>query len=155
MPADAVLVRKDFVEPDAFGAHEMELQTKYEAPMDGGGRAEDPHAGYDVWAAKRAQALLLAAYPGHMFGVVSDRASGVMKINIPILMGFDSWYVINYRTDATELARRVVMAGGLLLELYGLRRGRLQLGSFLDARAQHSRLVDRRRPIPHWEVGMR
>jgi len=147
MPHDAVTVRQDVLEGDP-GQHDIVILSKYVAPADGDGNVEfDVHKDYDMWCAARAMSLLMAVYPGHFWAVESDVKQHILKIGIPILMGICNWYVINLRqTELTPGA--ILVAGGEILERYRLRRGRLEIASFLEARANHSALVNRRRPVP-------
>ncbi len=148
MPHDLQTVRQDIIHKDEHGAHDMAVLKKYEAPADGDGYvARDPHKGFDEWAAGEVMAILNAEYPGHFWRVVHDSHHGVCLISIPILMGINNYMAVNLRTHALD-SYRVKVAGGEILERYGLRRGRLQLGAFLDAREQHSALVLPSRKVP-------
>ena len=54
------------------------------------------------------------------------------KFNIPILMGFENWWVVNLAThDIVDGMRK---GAGEILERYCMPRGRFQLPSFLEAR---------------------
>lgn len=148
MPLDPVLTRQHVIEADGPVHHDQVILEKYEAPAGSDGlAAEDPHKDYDMWVARRAMALLKAAYPGHFWCVVSDAKHHILKISIPVLMGVCHWYVINLRTHEM-VPRTVILAGGEILERYGLTRGALQEAAFLDARARHSALVVPTRRVP-------
>lgn len=103
---------------------------------------------FDLWRARRVMAVLKTHYPGHFWCVEHDLKQGICKISIPILMGISNWYVLNLRTHGDLTPGMVIAAGGEILERYGLARGRLNIGSFLEAREQHSALTHRRRPVP-------
>jgi hypothetical protein len=140
---DPVTVRKDLA-PRSMGGGDIILRTTYEAP---GGSREDQYSEYDLWAAKRMQSLLLATYPGYPWACQFDSTHKIAKIGIPILMGVLNWYVINL--VQTELTPHTVVAGaGEILERYRQSRMRFSVGSFLDAREQHSALVRRGRAVP-------
>ncbi|MGP0093131.1 MAG: hypothetical protein ACLPKB_24800 [Xanthobacteraceae bacterium] len=130
------------------GRHDILVLEKYEAPAgDDGGGAPDPFREYDLWVANGMMALLKAAYPGHFWACQHDTRQRIAKIGIPILMGVSNWMVINLKTH--ELTPGLVIAsGGEILERYRLPRGRLEIGSFLDARARHSALVVPSRKVP-------
>lgn len=143
MPQDAFTVRQDVIEET--GHHDVVVLEKYEAPGDP--EVEDLFRDFDNWRAKRIFSLLIAHYPGHLWATQSDVAQGIVKIGIPILMGICNWYVINLsQTELTPGA--IIVAGGEILERYRLPRSRLELGSFLQARANHSALVNPWQAVP-------
>lgn len=144
MPHDPVTVRSDVVLKDTFGAHDMVVTTQHEGLP---GNQQDFWKEFDIWAANAMQSLLLARRPGYPWACRHDSFQGFARINIPILTGVAGGYVINLKThEVTD--SRVLYGADLLLERYGLRRGRMQLGAFLDARAKHSGLVVQSRRIP-------
>ena len=99
MPHDATTVRQDVLLKDTKGGHDRVVLTKHEAPANGdGGIAFDPFREQDNAIAKTMMAWLNRHYPGHMWACVADSAQGIVKFNIPILMGFDQWWVVNLRT---------------------------------------------------------
>ena len=147
MPHDAKLLREDVVAKTTHGGHDMVIQTKYEAPaVSDTEAAQDPHKEHDLAVAKTMMAWLNKHYPGVPWGCVSDTAQGIVKFNIPILMGFENYWLINLRT--TEIIEGMAQGAGQILERYGMRRGRFDLGEFLDARQKHSKLVLKSRAIP-------
>jgi hypothetical protein len=79
--------------------------------------------------------------------VVSDRTQGIVKISIPVLMGINNWFVINEKTHDVTPGMAIV-AGGEILERYGLERGRFKISEFLEARAKHSALLVKSRKVP-------
>ena len=140
---DPVMTRLDAQE-HIQGLPDQTIIEQYLAPND---VAFDIHKDYDMWCARRGMALLKTYYPGHFWQVESDVKRHLFKISIPILMGVCNWYVINLRTH--ELTpENVREAGGNILERYKLKRGRFELGAFLEAREKHSKLVVKRRPVP-------
>lgn len=149
MPHDLETVRQDVQLKDQHGGHDRVMLTKHEAPAGPDGEiAEDTRKEWDIWAAAQAMKILEAEYPGHFWRVVHDSAQGMAFISIPILMGVNRFMAINLRTHALD-DMRVKLAGGEILERYGLTRGRIHMPSFLDAREQHSALVVPGRPVPH------
>lgn len=145
MPHESVLERIHIDCDQA--AHDIAIQERYEAPAGPDGEvAFDVHKDYDRWCAARAMAVLKTEYAGHFWAVESDVRNHLIKISIPILMGFMHWYVINLRTHELTKAT-IIEAGGNILERYGLPRG-IFTDAFFDARTQHSKLVDRHRLIP-------
>lgn len=148
MPHDLVTERQTVLERTRLGGHDRVVLQRYEAPATAdGGIGEDVRKDYDQWAAAQVMAVLEAEYPDHLWRVVHDSHHGVCLISIPILMGINNYMAVNLRTHALDNVR-VKNAGGEILERYGLKRGRLELGSFLDARAQHSALVVPNRKVP-------
>lgn len=147
MPHDPVTISTHKVEKDTFGAHDIVVEKKYEAPASAdGGIANDPYREKDAELAELMMKWLHRHYPGHLWGCVADTRQGIVKFNIPILMGFQTWWVVNLRThDIVEGMRE---GAGQILERYGLRRGRFELASFLDARMKHSKLVMPSRKVP-------
>lgn len=147
MANDPVLTDQHLIE-GGKGEHDIVILEKHEAPSNAlGNAAFDPWKEYDAWRAKRVMEVLNAHYPGHLWCVVSDNAHGIVKISIPVLMGVGNWFVINQMThDVTP--GMVIVAGGEILERYGLERGRLKIGEFLEARAKHSALLVTSRKVP-------
>jgi hypothetical protein len=147
VPHDVITIREDVVEKTTLGGHDMVVQTKYEAPADSeGGIADDEFKERDLAIAANMMKWLQREYPGHPWGAVSDLRQGIVKINIPILMGFEDYWIVNLRTH--DIIEGMAQGAGQILERYGLRRGRFHLGEFLEARAQHSKLIIKKRPIP-------
>lgn len=139
------------VEYGDCGQHDSVLLERYVGPnpdhIDEEQRLAAIHE-FDLWRARRVMSVLLKEYPGHLWCVEHDLAQGICKISIPILMGIGYWYVLNLATHGDLTPGMVIVAGGEILERYGLPRCRLEIGSFLDARARYSALVDRRRAVP-------
>jgi hypothetical protein len=147
MPHDSVTLREDVILKDAPGAHDMVVRTQYEAPADTDTTvADDPHKAGDLAIAATMMKWLNKHYPGHLWGTVCDQRHGIVKFNIPVLMGFDQWFVVNLRTH--DIVDGLRLGAGEILERYGLRRGRFILSEFLDAREKHSRLVLPSRKVP-------
>lgn len=147
MPHDAEITRQEVVLRDKHGGHDIVLVEKHEAPSNPDGSvAVDPYKERDREIAASMMKWLNRQYPGHLWGCVSDLRQGIVKFNIPILMGVADWWVINLRThDVIDGLRE---GSGQILERYGLPRDRFHLARFLEARAQHSMLVNRRRKVP-------
>jgi hypothetical protein len=148
MPHDAQVLRRDIVPIAEQGDHDSVITTSHIAPADGdGGVAYDPHKEYDLWAAQEVMTTLRAAYPGHEWRVIHDSHQGMCLISIPILMGLNNFMAVNLKTHAMD-SHRAIVAGGEILERYGLMRGKFQLAPFLEARDKHSALVVRSRKVP-------
>lgn len=146
MSGDAVLERTIVQEAEGGVQHDVVVMQKYIPPA-GDENEYDVHKDYDMWCAGRVYGLLIKHYPGHLWCVESDVKAHLVKISIPILMGIGDWYVINLKTH--ELTQgNIIVAGGEILERYGLFRGIMNDGAFLDARAKYSKLVDKSRGIP-------
>jgi hypothetical protein len=147
MPNEPVLTDQHLLE-GGQGQHDIVILQKHEAPSNAlGNPAFDPFKEFDAWRANKVMTVLNMEYPGHFWCVVSDKAQGIVKISIPILMGINNWFVINQRThDCTP--GMVIAAGGEILERYSLQRGQINTGAFLDARAKHSALVVPSRKVP-------
>jgi hypothetical protein len=111
-------------------------------PSGDGSRAR---AAADLAAAGSVRRILDGAYPGHDWEVVADSGQGYVAFRIPALMGANYAYLIK-GADLTSEA--VLKGGGELLERYRLPRRRFDLDRFLEARAEHSILLDRSRKIP-------
>jgi hypothetical protein len=147
MPQDPVTERIDVVLKDTAGGHDRLMLTQYEGrATEDGGIADDPFKERDIEIARNMQAWLNKHYPGHLWGCVSDLAQGIVKFNIPILMGVQHWWIINLKTH--DVIDGLRMGAGQILERYGLRRGRFDLNSFLEAREKHSALVVPSRKVP-------
>ena len=144
-------IRNQTVIEGGAGQHDMVLIERYVGPNpESISDAEKLQAVYefDIWRANRVAAVLKTAYAGYLWCVEHDLSQGICKISIPILMGIANWYVFNLRTHGDLTKGMVLVAGGEILERYGLPRTAFHLGAFLEARGKHSALVNRRRPVP-------
>jgi len=147
MPHDPVTVREDVKVKDSFGGHDLIVQERYEAPAtDDGGIAADPYKERDAAIAATMMKWLNRHYPGHLWGCIADTRQGIVKFNIPILMGMNNWWVVNLRTH--DIIDGMRQGAGQILERYRLRRGRFDLTTFLEARDKHSALVIPSRKVP-------
>lgn len=90
-------------------------------------------------------ALLRQHYPGHFWFVDCSLRRGGVAISIPVLLGGNWVYFIRF-ADLTPA--EVMRAGGEILERYRLPRSAFELGSFLEARGNHSILVRPGRKVP-------
>jgi hypothetical protein len=138
VPGDPVLVRRERVR-GGFGRPARILEQKA-APGAGEDRSD-----YELWVARRAFDLLEHAYPGHLWFVDFDLAKGGLCIAIPVLTG-GNWVYFIRQQDLEP--KRVIMAGGELLERYRLTRGALRVDEFVAAREDHSILAGRSRKVP-------
>lgn len=147
MPHDPVTLGQTVLEKETHGGNDRVLLEKYEPPAESDNIvAFDPYKEKDREVAATMMRWLEKHYPGHLWGTVADLAQGIVKFNIPILMGYDKWWVINLRTH--DIVDGMRMGAGEILERYRLTRGRFNLVEFLEARAQHSRLVMPSRKVP-------
>lgn len=148
MPHDSVIERQDVLLRDTKGGHDRVMLTRHEAPATpDGGVGVDLLKEYDEWAARQVMKTLESEYPGHCWRVVHDSFQGMCLISIPILMGINHYMAVNLKTHALD-DHRVKVAGGEILERYGLKRGRFELTPFLEAREKHSALVVPSRKVP-------
>lgn len=147
MPLDPITTRTDIVVRARHGLADMVQLSQYEPPAgDDGLAAEDRFRNADHDVARRVIGWLSSHHPGYPWAVIADLRQGVVRFNIPILMGVETWYVVNLMT--TELADGVLQGAGEILERYGQRLGQMDDGLFLDARLKHSRLLVGSRPVP-------
>lgn len=80
----------------------------------------------DLMMAKEMAEALHQAYPGHLWAVTCDSATGMADIRNLMLSG--NWgFRMHIRThySASYWKHKAIMAGGELLERYRLRRGKL------------------------------
>lgn len=148
MPHDPVIARQDVIARSNPGEHDRVVLTKRENPAGPDSEVlHDPLQAFDEWAAKQVMNTLEQHYPGHCFRVIHDSYQGVCLISIPVLMGVNKFMAVNLKTHSMD-SRRAVIAGGEILERYGLLRGRFQLAPFLEAREKHSALVVPGRDVP-------
>jgi hypothetical protein len=125
----------------ASGRALVRVEARF-VPSGDGSRAR---AAADLAAARCVRRILDTAYPGHDWEVVADSGQGYVAFRIPALMGMNYAYLVKGR-DLTPEA--ILKGGGELLERYRLPRGRFDLDRFLEARAEHSILLDRSRKVP-------
>lgn len=78
----------------------------------------------DIDQAKAISEVLQRHYPGHHWAVNVDGAGGVATIKNFSLSGDWGFLLMLAAFSASEMDKRVVMAGGELLERYNLSRGR-------------------------------
>lgn len=148
MPHDAVIERQDPILKSGAGQHDMTAVTSYEAPCGPDGEVlHDPYKAMDQANQKWMADTLLRHYPGHFWSTKHDGAQRMAYVSIPILMGVNKYWAVNLMLDTLSEALLVRM-GGEILERYGLRRGRLELTPFLEAREKHSALVMPSRKVP-------
>lgn len=148
MPHDPIIERQDVLPKSSFGGHDVVAVTSYEAPSGPNGEIlHDPYKTMDQANQRWMAEVLQRHYPGHLWATRHDGAQRMAYVSIPILMGINKFWAVNLVTDALTEGLLMRM-GGEILERYGLRRGRLELGSFLDSREKHSALVNRSRDVP-------
>lgn len=148
MPHDSVIESQSVLEKSTHGGHDLVNVTSYEAPCGPDGEIlHDPFKRMDQANQKWMAEVLQRHYPGHFWSTKYDGAQKMAYVSIPILMGINKFWAVNLTTDQLTDALLMRM-GGEILERYGLKRGRLQLDQFLDARARHSALVVPGREVP-------
>ena len=134
MTVEPILVGEELIRDD--GAPRQRVRATIDDPA-----VADIEQSVAAWVFK----LLRAHYPGHLWFVDASVARGGVAIAIPVLMGGNWVYFIR----GNQLGKAAVMrAGGEILERYRLRRGRLELGSFLAARGRHSILARAASEVP-------
>lgn len=72
-------------------------------------------------------------YPGHLWAVTCDGTTGIASVRNLALSG--QWgFVLKLDTlsTASEWKKKVIMAGGELLERFKLRRGKLDINEYGD-----------------------
>lgn len=80
--------------------------------------------------------VLLGQYPGHVWEVTCDWRQGGVQIRLGVLMTGSHCYWVRFNdvTGPTELRKRVIEAGGNLLERFRMPRSTFDLSRFLEAR---------------------
>lgn len=149
MPHDPKTVGFTHVPKDTFGAHDLAIQAKYDRPANDNGNGlidTDPFKAKDFEAAKTMSDWLQREYPGHFWACIADLRQGIVRFNIPVLMGMEKWYVINIHTH--DIIDGLKKGAGEILERYRMGRGRFVLDEFLTARAKYGRLALPFRKIP-------
>jgi hypothetical protein len=147
MPHEPIIVGEEILPKTTRGGHDMVLLEKYEAPADGdGGFAEDPYRAQDARVAATMMKWLNKHYAGYPWATVADLAQGIVKFNIPVLMGNHQWYVVNLRTH--DVIDGLHKGAGEILERYRQPRDGFDLGAFLEAREKHSKLLVPSRLVP-------
>jgi hypothetical protein len=148
MPHDPIDIGQKILLKDTAGGNDRVVLEKYEAPATpDSGYAHDPYREKDREVAATMMKWLNKHYPGHLWGCIADLAQGIVKFNIPILMGVNHWWVVNLKTH--DVIEGMHLGAGEILERYRLERGRFNLDSFLDAREKHSALVVPNRKVPN------
>jgi len=140
VPAGRLVTLGRELASSGFGRPTRLLEQKVEAPP-----TADDRTRYELWVARRAFDLLDAAYPGHLWFVDCDLAKGGVAISIPVLMG-GNWVYFIRMPDLER--RKVIMAGGELLERYRLARGAIRPDRFVEARDEHSILAQKSKKVP-------
>ncbi len=147
MPHDPIVLKQDVIEKSTAGGHDLVVQHKYVAPATvDEGIADDPFKDQDARIAATMMKWLNEKYPGYPWATECDSRQGIVRFNIPILMGVDHWYVVNLRTH--DVVDGLHKGAGEILERYRQPRDGFNLGAFLEARAKHSKLVLPHRAIP-------
>lgn len=115
----------------------MEHRLVYVPPLDG---SLDPHRNFDLFVAGRMKEILEHHYPGYPWKTVCDAQQGVVYFSIPVLMGDTLHYLIKLGQWSDLSPKLVIDGGGELLERMNLPRRGFEVMSFLEARADKSKL---------------
>lgn len=87
----------------------------------------------DIVMAKEMAEALHAAYPGHLWAVTCDGQVGFADVRNLYLSGNWGFRIkLDEIYSGSDFKRRVVMAGGELLERYRQRRGRFDAAGYSD-----------------------
>jgi hypothetical protein len=88
----------------------------------------------DVALAKRITEVLMKHYPGHPWAVYVDGEHGMAHIkNMGLSGNWGFMLHINFlEPDPNSLDRKVMRAGGELLERYNITRGAVRMKEYLD-----------------------
>lgn len=144
MPQDPVIERQEVLLGANHGDHDQVIVQSHVAPSSTvveGAAGPDPFKEKDKALAMHIRNFLTTRFPiGYSWFVEADCAQGIAKFNIPLLMGFEFWYVINLRTCG-DIGEAVVNGAGEVLERFLLPRDKFDLGRYLEARARSSLLV--------------
>jgi hypothetical protein len=89
----------------------------------------------DLALVRAVAAIVESHYGGHPWRIEASHAQGIVKIQLPVLMGPTNWYVIHISSLKGEDGRRkIVRACGEILERYRIPRHSFSLDHFLAAR---------------------
>lgn len=155
MPQDPVIERQEVVPGAGFGQHDQVLVQRHIAPSSSeveGASEFDPYHDADMAICRQVRAFLLSSFPtAYSWLIESDIKQGIVKFNIPVLMGLCDWYVISLRTHGTNEAfgNAVIRGAGEILERYALPRDRFDVWKFLEARANNSILISPWKKVPN------
>lgn len=96
----------------------------------------------DLLLAKDMADVLNTQYPGHLWAVNVDGKQGMADIRNLALSG-DWGYRLRIVTNfsASEFRKRVIRAGGEILERFGQRRGAMDDDRISDIPSRHGRLL--------------
>ena len=91
----------------------------------------------DLALTKAVAATMETHYPGHPWRVEVSHRQGIIKIQLPILMGATNWYVVHITSlgNWTIGQRKIMRACGEILERYRIPRHNFSLDHFLAARS--------------------
>ncbi len=108
-------------------------KIQYERPGLGEVDEADPFKAADLFLTGQVADVLQRHYPGHAWLIEVSHAQGVVMLSIPLFMGRNKFvlHMTNLKSDPG--LRRVVRAGGEILERYRIPRQRFGLDHFLTA----------------------
>lgn len=95
----------------------------------------DPHVAADLAMTLRISETLERHYPAHPWMVTVSHAQGIAQIKLPLVMKRNQAYILHLDKLAVDPGlRKVVRAGGEILERYNMPRAGFSLTPFLEAR---------------------
>lgn len=87
----------------------------------------------DILYAKRWADLLTRHYPGHLWGVQVENRQGIVRIYHLQTSGDKAFILkLDDMFSATDWDKKIMRAGGEILERHRLRRGQLDVEQWLD-----------------------
>lgn len=100
-----------------------------------------PYDAADIALAKQIYDILWEIYPGHPWAISANHRQGNGTADIRLLYPNKEGQIYQFgfklhigKLDASRIRKKAMIAGGELLERYGLRRGGANQHSALDAR---------------------
>lgn len=93
----------------------------------------------DIVMSKEMAQALHEAYPGHLWAVTCDGEVGFADVRNLYLSGIWGFRIrLDDVYSGSDFKRRVVMAGGELLERYRMDRGRFNAAQYSDLNKDHA-----------------
>lgn len=89
----------------------------------------DPGTAADRQMGAQMASVLMLHYPGHKWTVVVESANGVGYVQNSLLQSNEAWLVkLGDLKNWSDVKKAMVLAGGEILERFGVRRGRADIG---------------------------
>lgn len=96
-------------------------------------------AANDIVMAKEMAEALHAAYPNHLWAVACDGETGFADVRNMALSGNWGFRIkLDEIYSGSDFKKKVLMAGGELLERYRLRRGKFNAAEYADLKTNHA-----------------